>query len=67
MTAQKRRVDERGRVVLPAGFAGKMVEITVEGDGSRRIAVAQTYRNRPKIGPLVAAITENNRHREGVT
>jgi antitoxin MazE len=64
MTTTTRKVDERSRVVLPEGFAGRVVSITRISEGELKIIIARTPRKRPSLASLVASITEKNRHDE---
>jgi len=64
MTVATRKVDERSRVVLPEGFAGKMVRIERLSEDSVTISITREPRKRPSIASLVNSITDENRHAE---
>jgi hypothetical protein len=59
-----RKVDERSRVVLPDGFAGKLVSITPIAEGEVKISLAREHRKRPALSKLISSITAKNRHGE---
>lgn len=59
MSAVNRKVDAKGRVVLPEEFAGRTVKVEVVGAGKVLVRVAEP-RRRPKLGQLLAGITRRN-------
>ena len=62
MSQVKRKVDAKGRIVLPQGFAGQMVCLTPVSDTEVRISIARPLRGRPARGELLSRVTEDNRH-----
>jgi antitoxin component of MazEF toxin-antitoxin module len=63
MALQVRRADKKGRVVLPADFAGSILLIERVNDAELRIRKGQTVRKRKyTLADLLAGVTKYNRH-----
>ncbi|HVK16095.1 MAG TPA: hypothetical protein VM533_04045 [Fimbriiglobus sp.] len=60
MSATTRKVDAKGRVVLPEDFAGRTVRVEVVGDGQVLVRVAALPRRRPRLRQLLAGVTRRN-------
>lgn len=62
--ATTRTVDGKGRVVLPAGFAGQTVSVRDMGGGEVRVKLVRRPLRRPSLESLLGQITDENRHDE---
>lgn len=63
MSVQVRRADKKGRVVLPADFAGSILLIERVNNEELRIRKGQTVRKRKyTLAQLLAGMTKENRH-----
>jgi antitoxin component of MazEF toxin-antitoxin module len=60
MATVTRKVDAKGRVVLPEEFAGRTVRVEVVGDGQVLVRVARPPRRRPTLSQLMAGVTRRN-------
>jgi DNA-binding transcriptional regulator/RsmH inhibitor MraZ len=60
MTEALRRVDAKGRIVLPPSFIGKTVVMTITSESEVRLRVAKEPRKRPSLRELLARVTEAN-------
>lgn len=63
MNTIKRKVDGKGRVILPDKFVGQTVHVKEEGE-EVRIRLARPLRRRPRLDALLSRVTESNRHGE---
>ncbi len=65
MTTEVRRSDNKGRVILPADFAGSVLIIERVSDTELRIKKGRTVRKRKyTLAQLLEGVTEENRHPE---
>jgi hypothetical protein len=60
MSLSTRKVDTKGRVVLPEQFIGKTVAIERVGEEEVRIRIVRTPRRCPPLSWLLAGATEEN-------
>jgi antitoxin component of MazEF toxin-antitoxin module len=61
MAPLTRKVDTKGRVVLPEEFAGQTVKLEVVGEGHVSVRIAKPPRKRPSLNELLSRITKKNR------
>jgi antitoxin component of MazEF toxin-antitoxin module len=65
MAVEVRRSDKKGRVILPADFAGAVLIIDRISDTELRIRKGQTVRKRKyTLTQLLESVTEENKHPE---
>ncbi len=63
MSTEVRRSDNKGRVILPADFAGTVLIIDRISDTELRIKKGQTVRKRKyTLAELLEGVTEENKH-----
>lgn len=60
MSVSTRKVDTKGRVVLPDRFAGRLVSVDQVSDTEVRIRLAKVPRGRPSLGVLLSRVTAKN-------
>lgn len=60
MNTQHRKVDTKGRVVLPDQFAGRTVSVLAVSDTEVRIRITRVTRSRPSLEALLAGINPND-------
>jgi antitoxin component of MazEF toxin-antitoxin module len=63
MVGSMRKVDAKGRVILPDKFAGQTVHV-LEAGGEVRIKIVRPLRRRPSLESLMSRVTEGNHHGE---
>jgi antitoxin component of MazEF toxin-antitoxin module len=63
MSVSTRKVDERSRVVLPVGFAGRTVAIEAVNESEVRVRIVKAPRRRPSLDELLSGVTKNNQHK----
>lgn len=60
MTASRQTVGADGRVVLPDGFAGRVVTVEAVSDTEVRISVVRPRRSVPSLAALMAQVPDEN-------
>ena len=60
MSESKRKVDAKGRVILPDRFAGQTVTVEEIGDTEVRVRLARQTRERPSLKALLSRVTRAN-------
>ncbi len=60
MSLRTRKVDTKGRVVLPEQFVGRTVAIESVGEDEVRIRIVRAPRRCPPLSWLLAGATEDN-------
>ena len=60
MALSTRKVDAKGRVILPDKFVGQTVSLEMVSDTEVRIRVARPLRRRPSLSALMSRVTEEN-------
>ena len=60
MAASTRKVDAKGRVILPDRFVGQFVAVDQVSDTEVRIRLAKVPRRRPSLKALLSQVTVAN-------
>jgi len=60
MSEARRKVDAKGRVILPDRFAGQTVTVEEVDDTEVRVRLARLPRGRPSLARLLSRVTKSN-------
>jgi hypothetical protein len=60
MATATRKVDTKGRVILPDRFAGQVVAVDQVSDTEVRIRLTKAPRKRPSLDALLSRVTAKN-------